>query len=185
MIKLYLAYSNPNTIVQASPGAKFYRINNSFYVIDSSGQRALLISKKSFAFALLKSVANGYKEDEIAFKYRTESWLKKSGTGTNKTGWVFLGYSTPVIPVPAPTPTPTLTPTSTPTPSPTITPTSTPTPTQSPTATPTFTSVTPTPTSTNTPTPTPTPTSTPTNTPTTTPTTTIAPGSGVVFVTYE
>ena len=128
MIKLTLAYSNPTNIVQASPGNRFYRNGTKFYLITGSGQTQLSISKKAFAFVVVGSAANGYKEEEIAFKYPTETWLKKAGTGTNKIGWSFLGYSSPVISNPAtPTPTPTPTHTSTPTPTPTHTPTPTPT----------------------------------------------------------
>lgn len=188
MIKIYLAYSNPNNIVQGVPGNKFYRNGNRFYLITASGQTQLSITKKAFAFAAIGSAANGYKEDEIGFKSQSETWQKKAGSGTNKIGWTFAGYSNPVIPAqptPTPTPTPTLTPTPTPTPTRTATPT--PTATSTPTPTPTL-SPTNTPAPTSTPSPTPTVTPTPTSTPTATPTPTPTPypaGSGVVFVTYE
>jgi len=182
MIKLTLAFSNPTNIVQASPGNKFYRNGTKFYLFTANGQSQIAVSKKAFAFAAVRSAANGYKEEEIGFKYPNETWLKKAGTGTNKLGWSFLGYSSPVVSYPTtPTPTPTLT--ATPTRTPTRTPTPTPTPTPTLTATPT-----PTPTLTATPTHTPTPTSTPQNTLTPTPTPTptgFASGTGVVFVTYE
>lgn len=178
MIKLTLAYSNPTNIVQASPGNRFYRSGTKFYLITANGQSQIAVSKKAFSFAAIGSAANGYKEDEIGFKYPNETWLKKAGTGTNKLGWSFLGYSSPVISYPTtPTPTPTLTLTATPTRTPTPTPTITRTPTQTPTLTPTLTR---TPTPTVTYTATITPTSTPTQTPTG-----FASGSGVVFVTYE
>jgi hypothetical protein len=188
MIKLYLTYSNPNTLVQGSPGNRFYRNGNRCYLVTSGGQQLLSISKKAFAFAALGSAANGYKEEEIGFKYPSESWVKKPSTGTNKLGWGFVGYGSTIIPAqptptPTPTPTVTVTPTRTPTLTPTRTPTLTPTMTSTfgapPTPTPTLTlTITPTYTPTRTPTPTATPTSTPTPTP-------FAAGSGVVFVTYE
>jgi hypothetical protein len=170
MIKIYLEHSNPTNVVQASPGNKFYRTGNKFYLITAAGQQSLSISKKAFAFALLGSAANAYKEDEIGFKYANETWLKKDGSGTNKLGWAFIGYSIPIISypsIPSPTPTPTIASTNTPTPTPTLTRTPT---------------VTPTPTVTKTSTPTPSPTVTQTITQTTTG---IASGHGVVFVTYE
>ena len=83
MIKLTLAYSNPTNIVQASTGNKFYRNGTKFYLIAGSGQTQLSISKKAFAFVVVGSAANGYKEEEIGFKYPNETWLKKAGTGTN------------------------------------------------------------------------------------------------------
>ena len=125
-IKVYLAYSNPNGIVQGVPGNKFYRSSESFYILTDNGRQQLYISKKTFALALLGSSANGYKENDIGFKYSAETWTKTVGSGNSKTGWAFVGYALPVIPTPV-TPTPSSSPklSVTKTPTPSITPTMT------------------------------------------------------------
>lgn len=199
--KLTLKYSSPEKLVEAVNGELFYRRGNFCFLVNNRGMRPLSLSKKSFVandpkFKFLLWTKN-LKEHEITYENPEELWVK-TGTGRNKVEWRFLGVKSPTLsPIPptplTPTPTPTITPTPTVTPTPTLTPTPTitPTPTSTPTPTPTPTvtaTPTPTPTATTPPTPptsTPTPTPTITLTPTPTPTPTIAPGQGVVFVTYE
>ena len=139
MIKIYLASSNPNGVVQGNLGDTFYREGNSFYLLNAArALSSISVSKKAFAFQLLRSSANQYKENEIAFRQQREVWIKKTRTRDNRQGWTFVKNATPLAqmmatatPTPTPTPTPTLAPTSTPTPTPTPTNavTNTPTPT--------------------------------------------------------
>ena len=116
MIKVYLPNSNPNKVVQGSLGDIFYREGGEFFVIKSKVRSSLPITKIAFAFVLLGSSANPYKENEIAFKQPKETWIKKLKTNDSRTGWAFVGYYTPVVlvqntPTPTPTPTPTASPT--------------------------------------------------------------------------
>ena len=143
--------SSPEGVVAAPKGAKFFRDENNFFLSVNGQTKRLLINKKAFLMDYYNEPwFPTLSENIISFNKPYESWVK-TGEGTNKNGWVFLGSVSSfvsiedvVISTPSPTPsqTPAASVTPTPTPTPEATPTPTPDVTPTPTASPT-TSVTP------------------------------------------
>jgi hypothetical protein len=160
--QVQLENSNPEKLVDASPGTYFYRVGNDlFYLIVNGERRRIEFSKRGFALKYQNQPwFPTIQESDIIFENGYEIW-QKTGNKTGKIGWTFISYksldSTMLEPLPPPTATPTPTPTATPTATP-VPPTATPMPTATPvppTATPTPTATPVPPTATPTPTPTP------------------------------
>ena len=172
--------ANPEGLVSAPINSLFYRIGNTFFLINGITNK----QDQNFTFDLAvfsrKYNPEYYKKCTFKFSSDEETWVKVRMDLGEKYGWQFVapkqpvfelsssnsggGISTEVTPTETVTPTLTytVTPTFTPTPTETVTPTLTYTVTPTYTETPTFT---PTPTETLTPTPTETITPTPTITP--------------------
>lgn len=134
-----LEKSNPEKLIEASPGSFFYRVgNDTFYIIRDSVRERIEVRKKGFATKYYNQIWYPTIQDSsIIFEQEYELW-QKTGAGYNTSGWKFisnepLGAVSSGVISPQPTPTPTPTPTSGPVGTPTPTPTSTSTPTPTPT----------------------------------------------------
>ena len=100
--RVTLDFSNPNNIVSATTGNMFYRKGDSFYLVDSKGIYSLAINKRLFVLnhPVYSRVRIPPNRMDVAFSKTQELWAKV-GTGTNKSGWKFMGIKAPILPKPS------------------------------------------------------------------------------------
>lgn len=83
--------ASPEGVVSASPGSRFFRNGDHFFLIKEGIAKALQFSKKSFVSQYRNNIwFPTLKESTITFSNPYESWIKVSGNNT-KNGWRFLG----------------------------------------------------------------------------------------------
>ena len=83
--------SSPEGVVAAPKGAKFFRDGDNFFLSVHGQTKRLLVNKKAFLMDYYNEPwFPTLKDSIISFSKPYESWVK-TGKGTNKNGWVFLG----------------------------------------------------------------------------------------------
>jgi len=100
--------SNPEGVVEAPKGARFFRDEDNFFLSYGGQVRRLNVNKKAFLYGSYSNPLFPFlKEDTISFSTPYESWIKASD-GINKTGWRKIGTSRSFVTIPVIAPEPIL-----------------------------------------------------------------------------
>jgi alpha-tubulin suppressor-like RCC1 family protein len=98
--------SNPEGVVEAPKGARFFRDEDNFFLSYGGQVRRLNVNKKAFLYGSYNNPLFPFlKEDAISFSTPYESWIKV-GDGINKTGWRKIGTSRSFVTIPVVAPEP-------------------------------------------------------------------------------
>jgi hypothetical protein len=91
--QVQLENSNPDKLIDASPGTYFYRVGNDlFYLIVNGQRRRTEVSKKGFALKYQNQIWYPTIQDsDIIFENDHEIW-QKTGNKAGTIGWTFISY---------------------------------------------------------------------------------------------